>query len=234
VWIVGGDGWAYDIGYGGLDHVLSMGKDVNVLVLDTEVYSNTGGQQSKATPKGAAAKFAMAGKAVPKKDLGLMAMAYGNVYVANVAFGARDAQTVKAFLEAESYPGPSLIIAFSHCIAHGYDMAYGLDQQRLAVETGYWPLYRYDPRAAAAGESPLKLESAAPKLDLGKFMRNETRFRVVEQQDPERFRALLAQAQQEVRARRALYEELARGATPAQAVAKSSTTPPAEPSGSTH
>jgi pyruvate-ferredoxin/flavodoxin oxidoreductase len=234
VWIVGGDGWAYDIGYGGLDHVLSMGKDVNILVLDTEVYSNTGGQQSKATPKGAAAKFAMAGKAVPKKDLGLMAMAYGNVYVANVAFGARDAQTVKAFLEAESYPGPSLIIAFSHCIAHGYDMAYGLDQQKLAVDTGYWPLYRYDPRAAATGESPLKLESAAPKLDLGKYMRNETRFRVVEQQDPERFRRLLAEAQQEVRARRALYEELARGATPAQAIAKTDANPPAESSGKSH
>jgi pyruvate-ferredoxin/flavodoxin oxidoreductase len=230
VWIVGGDGWAYDIGYGGLDHVLSMGKDVNVLVLDTEVYSNTGGQQSKATPKGAAAKFAMAGKAVPKKDLGLMAMAYGNVYVAQVAFGARDAQTVKAFLEAESYPGPSIIIAFSHCIAHGYDMAYGLDQQKLAVDTGYWPLYRYDPRAALVGESPLKLESAAPRLDLGKYMRNETRFRVVEQQDPERFRRLLGEAQQEVRARRALYEELARGATPAQAPAK----PDAAPAEKTH
>jgi pyruvate-ferredoxin/flavodoxin oxidoreductase len=238
VWIVGGDGWAYDIGYGGLDHVLSMGKDVNILVLDTEVYSNTGGQQSKATPKGAAAKFAMAGKSVPKKDLGLMAMAYGNVYVANIAFGARDAQTVKAFLEAESYPGPSLLIAFSHCIAHGYDMAFGLDQQKLAVETGYWPLYRYDPRAAATGESPLKLESAAPKLDLGKYMRNETRFRVVEQQDPERFRTLLAQAQHEIRTRRALYEELARGAAPAATPAAPASTPPAptppNPSGQTH
>jgi pyruvate-ferredoxin/flavodoxin oxidoreductase len=216
VWIVGGDGWAYDIGYGGLDHVLSMGRDVNLLVLDTEVYSNTGGQQSKATPMGAAAKFAMAGKAVGKKDLGLMAMAYGSVYVANVAFGARDAQTVKAFLEAESYPGPSIIIAYSHCIAHGYDMAHGLEQQKLAVDTGYWPLYRWDPRARAAGESPLKLESAPPKLELGKFMQNETRFRVVEQQDPERFRMLLARSQQDIRTRWALYEELARGSTPAQ------------------
>ena len=214
VWIVGGDGWAYDIGYGGLDQVLSMGRDVNILVLDTEVYSNTGGQQSKATPMGAAAKFAMAGKGVPKKDLGLMAMAHGNAYVAHVAFGAKDVQTVKAFIEAESFPGPSIIIAYSHCIAHGYDMAFGLDQQKLAVETGYWPLYRYDPRAAEGGESPLKLESAAPKLDLGKFMRNETRFRVVEQQNPDRYRKLLAMAQHNVGKRRALYEELARGATP--------------------
>jgi pyruvate-ferredoxin/flavodoxin oxidoreductase len=214
VWIVGGDGWAYDIGYGGLDHVFAMNRDVNILVLDTEVYSNTGGQQSKATPLGAAAKFAIAGKAVPKKDLGLMAMAYGHVYVASVAFGARDAQTVRAFLEAESYPGPSVIIAYSHCIAHGYDMAHGLDQQKLAVETGYWPLYRYDPRRAAAGESPLVLDSPGPKGDLGRYMRNETRFRLVEQQNPERFRELLARAQAEVRRRFALYEELARGSAP--------------------
>jgi pyruvate-ferredoxin/flavodoxin oxidoreductase len=214
VWIVGGDGWAYDIGYGGLDHVFAMNRDVNVLVLDTEVYSNTGGQQSKATPLGAAAKFAVAGKAVPKKDLGLMAMAYGHVYVASVAFGARDAQTVRAFLEAESYPGPSVIIAYSHCIAHGYDMALGLEQQKLAVETGYWPLYRYDPRRAAAGESPLVIDSGAPKGDLAKYMRNETRFRLVEQQNPDRFRELLARAQAEVRRRFALYEELARGSAP--------------------
>ncbi len=220
VWIVGGDGWAYDIGYGGLDHVMSMGRDVNILVLDTEVYSNTGGQQSKATPMGAAAKFAMAGKAQNKKDLALMAMAYGSVYVANVAFGAKDAHTVKAFLEAEAYPGPSVIIAYSHCIAHGYDMAYGLDQQKIAVETGYWPLFRYDPTADARQEPRLKLDSAAPKGDIGKFMRNETRFRLVEQQNPERFRALLDQAQQNVRRRFALYEELARGTTPAEAVKK--------------
>ena len=148
VWIVGGDGWAYDIGYGGLDHVLASGANVNVLVLDTEVYSNTGGQQSKATPTGAAAKFAVAGKGGGKKDLGLMAMAYGHVYVAQVAFGAKDAQTLKAFIEAESYPGPSLIIAYSHCIAHGYDMAFGIEHQKLATDSGYWPLYRYDPRRA--------------------------------------------------------------------------------------
>ena len=225
VWIVGGDGWAYDIGYGGLDHVLSMGRDVNVLVLDTEVYSNTGGQQSKATPKGAAAKFAMAGKGVQKKDLGLMAIAYGDVYVAHVAFGARDAQTVRAFLEAESYPGPSVIIAFSHCIAHGYDMAFGLDQQKLAVDTGYWPLYRYDPRLAAAGENPLKLDSAPPKIDLQKYMRNESRFRLVEQTNPERYRTLLAQAQQEVKRKYSFYEELARAATPKS---PEGTHPPAE------
>jgi pyruvate-ferredoxin/flavodoxin oxidoreductase len=151
VWIVGGDGWAYDIGYGGLDHVLSTGKNINVLVLDTEVYSNTGGQQSKATPMGASAKFAASGKATHKKDLALMAMAYGSVYVARVAFGAKDAQTVKAFQEAEAYPGPSLILAFSSCIAHGYDMAQSLEQQKLAVETGYWPLLRFDPRREANG-----------------------------------------------------------------------------------
>ncbi|MGE3841950.1 MAG: pyruvate:ferredoxin (flavodoxin) oxidoreductase [Vicinamibacterales bacterium] len=214
VWIVGGDGWAYDIGYGGLDHVLAMGRNVNLLVLDTEVYSNTGGQQSKATPIGAAAKFAMGGKSLPKKDLGLMAMAYGHVYVAQVAFGSKDVQTVRAFLEAESYPGPSVIIAFSHCIAHGYDLSHGLDQQKLAVDTGYWPLYRYDPRRADAGESPLVLDSAPPKGELGKYMRNETRFRLVEQQNPERFQALLAQAQANVKKRTALYEELARGAAP--------------------
>ena len=210
VWIVGGDGWAYDIGYGGLDHVLAMGRDVNLLVLDTEVYSNTGGQQSKATPLGAAAKFAMAGRDRPKKDLGMLAMAYGNVYVAHVAFGARDAQTVRAFLEADSYNGPSIIIAFSHCIAHGYDLASGLEQQKLAVDTGYWPLYRFDPRRLAAGENPLQMDSAQPKLDLIKFMNNETRFRVVEQQNPERFRQLVAAAQKEVTTRFSIYEQLAK------------------------
>jgi pyruvate-ferredoxin/flavodoxin oxidoreductase len=219
VWIVGGDGWAYDIGYGGLDHVLAMGRDVNLLVLDTEVYSNTGGQQSKATPLGAAAKFAVAGKALPKKDLGLLAMTYGHVYVARIAFGAKDTQTVKAFLEAESYPGPSLLIAYSPCIAHGYDLAFGLEQQRLAADSGYWPLYRFDPRRRVSGESPLILDSAPPKADLAQFMRNETRFRMVEQQDAERFRRLLAEAKQKVAMRWALYEHLAKlmtSTTPAQ------------------
>ncbi len=212
VWIVGGDGWAYDIGYGGLDHVISTGKNVNILVLDTEVYSNTGGQQSKATPMGASAKFAASGKATHKKDLALMAMAYGSVYVARVAFGAKDAQTVKAFQEAEAYPGPSLIIAYSTCIAHGYDMAYGLDQQKLAVETGYWPLFRFDPRRTGAGQPAMQLESPPPKGDVGRYMRNESRFRAVEQAYPERFKDLLAGAQAHVLERYALYEQMARPA----------------------
>jgi len=210
VWIVGGDGWAYDIGYGGLDHVFSMNRDVNILVLDTEVYSNTGGQQSKATPLGAAAKFAMAGRDMPKKDLALMAMSYGHVYVARVAFGARDNQTVLAFKEAESYPGTSLIIAYSHCIAHGYDLVHGPDQQKLAVESGYWPLLRFDPRRAAAGESPLKLDSPAPKFDVADFMHNETRFRMVQQMNPERYKQLVEAARQQTRTRYHLYEELTR------------------------
>jgi pyruvate-ferredoxin/flavodoxin oxidoreductase len=209
VWIVGGDGWAYDIGFGGLDHVFSTGRNVNILVLDTEVYSNTGGQQSKATPMGAAAKFAMAGKATGKKDLGMMAMAYGNVYVARVAFGAKDAQTVKAIVEAESYPGTSLIIAYSHCIAHGYDLAFGLEQQKLAVDAGHWPLFRFDPRRVAEGQNPLVLESGAPKIDLGKYVRNESRYRMVEQAHPERFKQLLEHAQADIHARVAAYETLA-------------------------
>jgi pyruvate-ferredoxin/flavodoxin oxidoreductase len=214
VWIVGGDGWAYDIGYGGLDHVIASGRNVNILVLDTEVYSNTGGQQSKATPMGASAKFAASGKATNKKDLALMAMAYGSVYVARVAFGAKDAQTVKAFQEAEAHPGPSLIIAFSHCIAHGYDLAHGLDQQKLAVETGYWPLFRYDPRKAVDGHSALTLDSGPPKGDLGRYMRNESRFRAVEQLYPERYKNLLAGAQAHAEGRFALYEQLAASHAP--------------------
>jgi pyruvate-ferredoxin/flavodoxin oxidoreductase len=214
VWIVGGDGWAYDIGYGGLDHVMAMGRDVNILVLDTEVYSNTGGQQSKATPLGASARFAMAGKPTAKKDLGMMAMAYGNTYVARVAFGAKDVQTVRAFQEAEAYPGPSIIIAYSHCIAHGYDLAKGLDQQKLAVDTGYWPLYRFDPRRAATGESPMMLDSPAPRIDLAKYTANETRFRVVEQMDPARFKMLSQHAQHEVAMRFSVYEQLAKLAFP--------------------
>jgi pyruvate-ferredoxin/flavodoxin oxidoreductase len=210
VWIVGGDGWAYDIGYGGLDHVLASDADVNILVLDTEVYSNTGGQQSKATPTGAAAKFAVAGKSGGKKDLGLMAMAYGHVYVAQVAFGAKDAQTLKAFVDAEAYAGPSLIIAYSHCIAHGYDMAFGIDHQRLAADSGYWPLYHYDPRRVAAGETPLVLDSPAPKIDVSKLMATEARFQLTAQQDPERYRDLVARAQQQIQRRLALYQELAR------------------------
>jgi pyruvate-ferredoxin/flavodoxin oxidoreductase len=215
VWIIGGDGWAYDIGYGGLDHVLASGQNVKVLVLDTEVYSNTGGQQSKSTPMGAAAKFAANGKANGKKDLGLIAMAYGNVYVAKIAFGARDAQTLKALLEAASYPGPALVIAYSHCIAHGYDLSRGLDQQKLAVDTGYWPLYRYDPRRQNAETSAMQVDSPAPKALLGQFMQNEARFRMVEQQNPERYRGMVNQAQQDLNHRVALYQQLA---TPAPSV----------------
>jgi pyruvate-ferredoxin/flavodoxin oxidoreductase len=209
IWLMGGDGWAYDIGYGGLDHVLAMNRDVNLLVLDTAVYSNTGGQQSKATPLGAAAKFAVAGKEIPSKDLGLEAMAYGNVYVASVAFGAKDTQTVRAFLEADSYPGPSLIIAYSHCIAHGYDLARGCEQQKLAVNSGFWPLYRFDPRRVAQGEPPLKLDAGAPKASVEEFMRNETRFRMVEKLNPERFKRLLEMARRAAASRVAVYQQLA-------------------------
>jgi len=209
VWGVGGDGWAYDIGYGGLDHVIASGRDVNLLVLDTEVYSNTGGQASKATPLGAAAKFAMAGKSVAKKDLGMMAMSYGYVYVAQVAFGAKDTQTVKAFLEAESYPGPSLIIAYCHCIAHGYDLVHGLDQQKLAVECGYWPLYRFDPRRAATGENPLQLDSKAPSIPFKEYALNETRYRMLLKSNPERAKMLLEEAQRNVEAKYNKYRQLA-------------------------
>src|SRR6185436_4331367 len=195
VWLVGGDGWAYDIGDGGLDHVLANRRDVNILVLDTEVYSNTGGQQSKATPLGAAAKFAAAGKPIGKKDLGLLANMYGHVYVARVAFGAKMAQTAQAFVEAESYPGPSLIIAYSHCIAHGYDMANGVAQQKLAVDSGVWPLYRFDPRRLVKGEAPLKLDYGPPKVNVVDYLRNESRFRTIERADPERYQRFVAESQ---------------------------------------
>lgn len=231
VWIVGGDGWAYDIGYGGLDHVLASGRNVNVLVLDTEVYSNTGGQSSKATPLGAVAKFAASGKAMPKKDLGLLALSYGNVYVAQIAVGARDNQTVKSLIEANAYNGPSLIIAYSHCIAHGYNLNFGPEHQKLAVGTGYWPLYRYDPRRAEEGQNPLVLDSPAPKKRLGEYIENEARYRMLQIQDPERARDLAAQAQEHVNRHYALFEKLAaknstNGASPPQAqeqAAKTST-----------
>ena len=218
VWIVGGDGWAYDIGYGGLDHVIASGKDVNILVLDTEVYSNTGGQASKATPLGAAAKFAVSGKSMPKKDLAMLAMSYGHPYVARVAMGAKDAQAVNALKEADSYPGTSVIVAYSHCIAHGYELSEAIGQQERAVDSGYWPLFRYDPRKVASGESPLKLDSAAPKIDLSQFVQNETRFRQVEAANPEAFKKMMAQAQKDVRERYALYEQLARAMNPANLV----------------
>ena len=209
IWMLGGDGWAYDIGYGGLDHVIASNRNVNILVMDTEVYSNTGGQASKATPIGAAAKFAAAGKEIGKKDLGLMAMSYGHVYVASVAFGKSDAQTVKAFLEAESYPGPSIIIAYSHCIAHGYNLLYGLDQQKRAVESGIWPLYRYDPRLAEQGKPPLQLESGPIKCSVSDYMNNEARFRMVEKIDPNRFKRLAAAATRNTAERIAVYKHMA-------------------------
>src|SRR4029077_19445043 len=176
VWLVGGDGWAYDIGAGGLDHVLGSGMNVNVLVLDTEVYSNTGGQMSKATPRGAVAKFASGGKEVAKKDLALEAISYGSVYVARVAMGGSDTHTVKAFLEAEAYNGPSLIIAYSHCIAHGYDLEHGLDQQKAAVNSGYWPLFRYNPDLVAPGKNPFQLDSRPPTIPVRDYAYNETRY----------------------------------------------------------
>jgi pyruvate-ferredoxin/flavodoxin oxidoreductase len=198
VWIVGGDGWAYDIGYGGLDHVLASGRNVNVLVLDTEVYSNTGGQSSKSTPRAAVAKFAAQGKGMPKKDLGFIAMTYGYVYVAHVAMGASDQQTLSAFLEAEAYDGPSLIIAYSHCIAHGIDMRKGLDQQKLAVQSGHWPLYRYNPTLIDQGKNPLIIDSKEPSIPLGQYIYNETRYRMLAQSDEERAEKLLKLAQADV------------------------------------
>ncbi len=209
VWIVGGDGWAYDIGFGGLDHVISTGRDVNILILDTEVYSNTGGQCSKATPRGAVAKFAAGGKATGKKDLGLMAMDYGTVYAAEVAMGANDSQTLKAFLEAEAYDGPSIIIAYSHCIAHGYDMARGLDQQKYAVESGYWPLYRYNPVLADQGKNPLQLDSRDPKIPLRQYVQGEARYTMLMRSNPEAAEAFLNTSQQDIETRWKLYKHLA-------------------------
>ena len=209
VWIVGGDGWAYDIGYGGLDHVLASGQDVNILVLDTEVYSNTGGQASKATPLGAVAKFASGGKPSAKKDLGLTAMRYGNVYVAQVAMGANDTHTVKAFLEAEAHPGPSLIIAYSQCIAHGIDMAKGMQQQKLAVDSGHWPLYRFDPAREIANANPFQLDSHEPKVPLQDYIYTEGRYRMLQQSDPETAKLLLEQAQKVVNHRWQQYKKLA-------------------------
>jgi pyruvate-ferredoxin/flavodoxin oxidoreductase len=209
VWIVGGDGWAYDIGYGGLDHVIASGRNVNILVLDTEVYSNTGGQCSKSTPTGAVAKFAAAGKPTGKKDLGLMAMAYKNAYVATIAMGYSDVQTVRAFIEAEAYNGPSIIIAYSHCIAHGIDMAKGLDHQAMAIESGAWTLYRFNPALYAKGENPLKLDSKPPKLTYEQWAMKETRFKSLTQSSPERAKALMAQGQREAVARVKFYEAIA-------------------------
>ncbi len=209
VWIIGGDGWAYDIGYGGLDHVLASHYNVNVLVLDTEVYSNTGGQASKATSLGAVAKFAAGGKRTPKKDLGLLAMGYGHVYVAQVAMGAQDSQTVNAFLEAEAHPGPSLIIAYSHCIAHGINMTKGMDQQKLAEQSGHWLLYRFNPALAEEGRTPLRLDSRPPKVPLRDYFLSENRYRLLQQSDPKTAAELMAEAQAQVVEKRRHYEALA-------------------------
>ena len=223
VWILGGDGWAYDIGYGGLDHVLASGRDVNVLVMDTEVYSNTGGQCSKSTPRGAVAKFAAGGKSLRKKDLGLIAMTYGDVYVASVAMGAKDEHTLKAFIEAESYPGPSIIIAYSHCIAHGIDLdrGAGARQQRLAVETGQWLLYRFDPRRAEKGENPLQLDSSAAKAKVQDYLMSENRFKMLTKSKPEDAKRFFTLAQADADRRWKYYQYLAgrdntgNGSTPA-------------------
>jgi pyruvate-ferredoxin/flavodoxin oxidoreductase len=209
VWIMGGDGWAYDIGYGGLDHVLASGRDVNVLVLDTQVYSNTGGQASKATPRAAVARFAAAGKPLPKKDLGMIAMSYGNIYVAQVAMGANDAQTVRAFIEAEAFDGPSLIIAYSHCIQQGLNTTFGLAQQKLAVDSGAWVLYRYNPALGAEGKNPLTLDSKAPKIPLKEYVYNETRYSSLARVDEARAEMLLKLAQADVNTRWRQFEGLA-------------------------
>lgn len=209
VWIVGGDGWAYDIGFGGLDHVLASGRNVNVLVLDTEVYSNTGGQSSKATPRAAVAKFAAQGKGTSKKDMGMIAMAYGYIYVARIAMGANDQQTLNAFIEADAYKGPSLIIAYSHCIHHGYDLRKGLDQQKLAVQCGAWPLYRYNPMLVAEGKNPLTIDSKEPTIPYSQYAYNETRYRMLLQSDEQRAEMLMKEAQSDVEKRWALYRQMA-------------------------
>jgi len=208
LWILGGDGWAYDIGFGGVDHAIASGKNINILVMDTGVYSNTGGQQSKATPMGASAKFATAGKALPKKDLGMIAMSYGNVYVAQVSIGANDNQVIKAMNEAEAFDGPSIIIAYCHCIAQGFNLADGLDHQKAAVETGSWPLYRYNPDNVEAGKAPLMLDSKAPSRPLSDYMSNETRFQVVNKMNPERYETLLNKAQENAKDKRSLLEHM--------------------------
>ncbi len=210
VWIMGGDGWAYDIGFGGLDHVLASGKDVNILVLDTEVYSNTGGQASKATPIGAVAKFASSGKEIGKKDLGMIAMSYGNVYVAKVAMGASDAQTVKAFMEAEAYPGVSIIIAYSHCIAHGINMQKGMDQHKLAVDSGHWPLFRYNPELQEKGKNPLSLDSKPPTLHIKEYIYRENRFKMLTKSMPDRAKELLDKADVHAKDQYDYYQKLAR------------------------
>jgi pyruvate-ferredoxin/flavodoxin oxidoreductase len=210
VWILGGDGWAYDIGYGGLDHVLASGRNVNVLVLDTEVYSNTGGQASKATPRAAVAKFAAAGKPVPKKDLAQIIMTYRSVYVAAVASGANEVQTLRAFSEGEAYDGPSLIVAYSPCGAHGIDMTRQTDIQQLAVKSGHWPLFRYNPDLIAQGKNPLKLDSKAPELDYAEYAYAQVRFKTLTKSKPEEAAELLKLARRDVKARWHLLEQMSK------------------------
>ncbi|MHC5097609.1 MAG: thiamine pyrophosphate-dependent enzyme, partial [Planctomycetota bacterium] len=209
VWIVGGDGWAYDIGYGGLDHVLASGENVNVLVLDTEVYSNTGGQMSKATPRAAVAQFAAAGKKMPKKDMGLIAMSYGGIYVASIAIGANPNQAVKAIAEAESYDGPSLILSYTHCIAHGINMATGLNEQKKAVACGHWPLYRFDPRLSGTGKNPLQMDSKAPTMDFTEFAYGQNRFRSLTKSKPEVAEKLIELSKKDTARKQSLLNQLA-------------------------
>jgi pyruvate-ferredoxin/flavodoxin oxidoreductase len=218
VWILGGDGWAFDIGFGGLDHVLGSGKKVNVLVLDTEVYSNTGGQASKATPRGAVAKFAASGKTTSRKDLAMEAVSYGSVYVAQVALGGNDSHVVKAFQEAEAHNGPSIIIAYSSCIAHGYDLVHGLEQQKLAVQSGYWPLMRYNPALRDEGKNPFQLDSKAPAIRLKDYAYREARYTMLARGNPELAAFLLKEAQDDVERQWRVYSARAampgRGETP--------------------
>ena len=209
VWLVGGDGWAYDIGFGGLDHALASGENIKILVLDTEVYSNTGGQASKSTPRAAVAKFAAAGKNVPKKDLCMVGVNYGQVYVARIAMGANETQSLKALLEAESYDGPALILAYSPCIAHGIDMSKSVDQQKKAVDSGYWPLFRYDPRRVAEGKNPMQLDSKAPKIPLADYVYGEMRYRILQQVDPDGAKRLLSAAEHDVKEQWRRYQQLA-------------------------
>jgi pyruvate-ferredoxin/flavodoxin oxidoreductase len=218
VWILGGDGWAFDIGFGGLDHVLGSGKNVNVLVLDTEVYSNTGGQSSKATPRGAVAKFAAAGKPNSRKDLAMEAVSYGSVYVAQVALGGNDTHVIKAFQEAEAHEGPSIILAYASCIAHGYDLVHGLEQQKLAVQSGYWPLMRYNPSLRLEGKNPFQLDSKAPSIRLKEYAYREARYTMLARSNPELAAELLKEAQDDVERQWRVYSARAtmpgRGETP--------------------
>jgi len=223
VWMIGGDGWAYDIGYGGLDHVLASGRNINILVLDTEVYSNTGGQMSKSTPRGAVAKFAAGGKQLGKKDLGLLALAYGHVYVARIAMGANPRQTLRALVEAEQYPGPSLVIAYSHCIAHGIEMADGLKQQKLAVDSAHWPLYRFNPSVIGTGKNPFNLDSKPPSISLREYAYNEVRYRMLNHSHPDEAQRLLKLAEQDIKERWAIHENLVRRYEPAPVVTATET-----------